>query len=86
MKLNKIIFNCSTCNGELSVTDQEGGQHTVDTFCPTCGRRFCVNLYLTGGLIKIEVNNEGALYDTPQVRRTRGGRVFPITQTNKTSQ
>ena len=78
MKLNKIMFNCSTCSAVLSVADQGGGQHTVDTFCPNCGRRFFVNLFLTGGLLKIEVNADGALYDFPQVRRTRGGRVLPV--------
>jgi len=83
MKLNKIMFHCSSCNAVLSVTDQGGGHHNMDTLCPTCGRKFFLNLYLTGGLLKIEVNADGDLYDSPQVQLTHGSRALSIPKYKK---
>lgn len=83
MRLNKIMFNCSGCNEVLSVADQGGGQHTVDALCPTCGRKFFVNLYLSGALLKIEVNADGDLYDFPQLQRTYGSRALSLPKYKK---
>lgn len=80
MKLNKITFHCSICNTLLSVPDQGGGKHTVDTFCPTCGRKFFLNLFLTEGLLKIEVNADRDLYNFPRIKSTHGGRVLSMSK------